>query len=216
YRWGTCAGTWTTPRRCRCGSARRPRRTPRRRRHAARPPPRRRGWWRWSPRRRRRRRARPRPPPRPPRAHRRRRRPPPRPRTGRARAHHRPPGREAGAMAFRHVALATTALLATHRFYTEAMGFTLVKAVVAPTPEGQGIWAKHVFYDTGGTHQPGAVAEGGELLAFWELNGPQPPAFDPAMSTSHGLPVWTNHLAFFARDLDDLHARRDHWLACGH
>ena len=37
---------------------------------------------------------------------------------------------------------------ATHRFYTEAMGFELVKTVVAPTPEGG--WAKHVFYDTGG------------------------------------------------------------------
>ena len=60
-------------------------------------------------------------------------------------------------MAFHHVALATTDLPATHRFYTEAMGFTLVKAVVAPTPEGGGGWAKHVFYDTGGTHQPGAV-----------------------------------------------------------
>ena len=119
-------------------------------------------------------------------------------------------------MAFHHVALATTDLPATHRFYTEAMGFTLVKAVVAPTPEGGGGWAKHVFYDTGGTHQPGAATDGGELLAFWEMNGPSAPAFDPAMSTSHGLPVWTNHLAFFARDRDDLEARKQHWLACGH
>ena len=30
------------------------------------------------------------------------------------------------------------------------------------------------------------------------------------MSTSHGLPVWTNHLAFFARDRDDLEARKQH------
>src|SRR2546421_509771 len=33
-------------------------------------------------------------------------------------------------MAFHHVALATRDLEATHRFYTEAMGFELVKAVV--------------------------------------------------------------------------------------
>ena len=38
-------------------------------------------------------------------------------------------------MAFHHVALATRDLDATHRFYTEAMGFELVKAVVAPTEE---------------------------------------------------------------------------------
>ena len=119
-------------------------------------------------------------------------------------------------MAFHHVALATTDLPATHRFYTEAMGFTLVKAVVAPTPEGGGGWAKHVFYDTGGTHQPGAATDGGELLAFWEMNGPSAPDFDPAMSTSHGLPVWANHLAFFAKDREDLEARKQHWLACGH
>ena len=49
-------------------------------------------------------------------------------------------------MAFHHVALATRDIDATHRFYTEVMGFTLVKAVVAPTPNGG--WARHVFYDT--------------------------------------------------------------------
>ena len=36
-------------------------------------------------------------------------------------------------MAFNHVALATRDLPATHRFYTEAMGFTLVH-VRAPPP----------------------------------------------------------------------------------
>ena len=80
-------------------------------------------------------------------------------------------------MAYHHVALATRDLAATHRFYTEAMGFTLVKAVVAPT-DGPGGWAKHVFYDTGGDG----------LIAFWDLHderfdrlrpahlrGPRPP-----------------------------------------
>jgi catechol 2,3-dioxygenase-like lactoylglutathione lyase family enzyme len=43
-------------------------------------------------------------------------------------------------MAFHHLALATNDMAATHRFYTEAMGFELVKAVVAPTPTRG--WAK--------------------------------------------------------------------------
>ena len=60
-------------------------------------------------------------------------------------------------MAFHHVALATRDIDATHRFYTEVMGFTLVKAVVAPTPNGG--WARHVFYDTG---------DG--MIAFWDLH----------------------------------------------
>jgi len=35
-------------------------------------------------------------------------------------------------MGFHHVALATADLAATHEFYSEAMGFELAKAVVAP------------------------------------------------------------------------------------
>ena len=62
-------------------------------------------------------------------------------------------------MAYHHVALATRDLDATHRFYTEAMGFELVKSVVAPTRRPGG-WAKHVFYDTGGDG----------LIAFWDLH----------------------------------------------
>jgi catechol 2,3-dioxygenase-like lactoylglutathione lyase family enzyme len=56
-------------------------------------------------------------------------------------------------MGFHHVALATTDLAATHAFYTEAMGFELVKAVVAPTDDPAG-WAKHVFYDTASAPEP--------------------------------------------------------------
>ena len=37
-------------------------------------------------------------------------------------------------MAFHHVALATRDTAATHRFYTEVMGFELVKVVVGPQP----------------------------------------------------------------------------------
>ncbi|HLI72771.1 MAG TPA: VOC family protein, partial [Acidimicrobiales bacterium] len=60
-------------------------------------------------------------------------------------------------MAFHHVAVATNDLDATHRFYTEVMGFTLVKTVASPTGAPGGAWAKHLFYDTGA----------GGLIAFW-------------------------------------------------
>jgi catechol 2,3-dioxygenase-like lactoylglutathione lyase family enzyme len=107
-------------------------------------------------------------------------------------------------MAYHHVALATRDLAATHRFYTEAMGFSLVKAVVAPT-DGPGGWAKHVFYETGGDG----------LLAFWDLHDERFADFDPRISEGLGLPTWVNHLAFAAPDLPDLEARREHWLDMG-
>jgi catechol 2,3-dioxygenase-like lactoylglutathione lyase family enzyme len=77
-------------------------------------------------------------------------------------------------MAFHHLALATRDLEATHAFYTEVMGFTLVKTVVAPT-EHDGGWARHVFYDTGGDG----------LMAFWDLHDDAIGDFDPAISTGH-------------------------------
>jgi catechol 2,3-dioxygenase-like lactoylglutathione lyase family enzyme len=107
-------------------------------------------------------------------------------------------------MAFHHVAIATNDLDATHRFYTDAMGFDLVKVEVAgtETPEG---WAKHAFYDTGGQG----------LLAFWDLHDESIPEFDAALSTAHGLPTWVNHLAFDAHDAEGLAACRDRWLDNG-
>lgn len=106
-------------------------------------------------------------------------------------------------MGFHHVALAARDLEGTHRFYTEGMGFELVKVVVAPTPSGEG-WAKHLFYDTGGNG----------LIAFWDLHDPTLPAFDSAISTGLGLPEWVNHLAFDSA-LEDLDSRRDRWLDLG-
>lgn len=106
-------------------------------------------------------------------------------------------------MGFHHLAFATNDVEATHRFYTEAMGFELVKVVSAPTPSGQG-WARHIFYDTGGDG----------LIAFWELHDEAIPAFDAAISTNQGLPEWVNHIAFHAT-LDGLPALRDRWLDCG-
>lgn len=109
-------------------------------------------------------------------------------------------------MAFHHVAMATTDLEATHRFYTESMGFSLVKVVVAPTGSKGGGWAKHLFYDTGG----------GELIAFWDLHDDHIPRdFNPAISTGLGLPEWVNHLAFDAPSLEALEACCRRWQEHG-
>ena len=105
-------------------------------------------------------------------------------------------------MAFHHIALVTNDLAATHRFYTEAMSFTLAKVVIGPTENPQG-WARHVFYETG---------DG--LMAFWELHDDALPTVDPALSTGIGLPGWVNHLAF-AVGPEGLGPHRERWLAYG-
>jgi len=109
-------------------------------------------------------------------------------------------------MAFHHIALATRDLAATHRFYTEVMGFKVVKVVVAPTPEESG-WAKHVFYDTGN----------GEMIAFWDIHDGEIEAgpWTGDLSSVIGLPQWVNHVAFDAPTLDALEARKQHWREHG-
>ena len=87
-------------------------------------------------------------------------------------------------MAFHHVAITTRDLDATHAFYTEVMGFELVRVEAAPTPEagesGEG-WARHLFYDTGD----------GQCLAIWDLHDPEhlPTEFDPSISRALGPPT---------------------------
>lgn len=109
-------------------------------------------------------------------------------------------------MGFHHLALASRDTRATHRFYTEAMGFRLQKVEVAPTPAGG--WAKHFFYE---------IRDGGAMIAFWELHDESFPAPIPtAISESLGLPAWVNHVAFAADSRADLDARRERWLAHGH
>jgi catechol 2,3-dioxygenase-like lactoylglutathione lyase family enzyme len=109
-------------------------------------------------------------------------------------------------MAFHHVALATRDLTATHRFYTEVMGFKVVKVVVAPTPEEHG-WAKHAFYDTGN----------GEMIAFWDIHDPDIEAgsWTGDLSKVIGLPAWVNHVAFDSPTLDDLELRKRRWREHG-
>jgi catechol 2,3-dioxygenase-like lactoylglutathione lyase family enzyme len=107
-------------------------------------------------------------------------------------------------MGYHHVAIATRDLDATHRFYTDAMGFELVRVEAAPTDEPDG-WAKHLFYETGGNG----------MFAVWDLHDPRVADFDPGISTGLGLPVWVNHVAFDAPDLEALEVAKDRWLDLG-
>src|SRR5689334_7004762 len=108
-------------------------------------------------------------------------------------------------MSFHHVAIATHDLTATHRFYSEACGFELVKVDAIPFTETG--WARHCFYDTGN----------GELFAVWDLHSDQlPDTWSSAISTGLGLPNFINHIAFGAPDMDDIARRRDRWVAHGY
>jgi catechol 2,3-dioxygenase-like lactoylglutathione lyase family enzyme len=108
-------------------------------------------------------------------------------------------------MGFHHTAFATRDVAGTHRFYTAAMGFDLVKVVVGPTEAGG--WAKHLFYEI----------DKDEYIAFWDLHDDTlPKTWSPAISTGQGLPVWVNHLAFRASDLADIDVRKQRLLDHGH
>ena len=94
---------------------------------------------------------------------------------------------------------------ATHQFYSEAMGFRLVRVEKAQSPGGG--WAKHFFYDTGN----------GEMMAFWELHDESlPKDYPTSISAGLGLPLWTNHIAFGAQSIDDLAIKRDRIRRAGH
>ncbi len=108
-------------------------------------------------------------------------------------------------MGVHHLAFATRDVQATHRFYTDAMGFELQKVEVGKIGNG---WAKHLFYSTGSARD--------QMIAFWDLHDETLPNPIPTdLSRSLGLPVGVNHLAFSADDLDDLARRRDRWLSNG-
>ena len=107
-------------------------------------------------------------------------------------------------MGIHHVALSFWDAKATHEFYTGPMGFRLAKVEVAQA--GDRGWAKHLFYDTGGNG----------MIAFWDLHDADlPDSWSPAIADGLGLPHWTNHVAFDARDAADLEARKRRWLEHG-
>jgi catechol 2,3-dioxygenase-like lactoylglutathione lyase family enzyme len=110
-------------------------------------------------------------------------------------------------MPFHHLAVVTSDSRANHLFYTRAMGFSLAKTEVNATPEGG--WAKHLFYDVGD----------GEMIAFWELHSEEMGLAEgqsAGISTGMGLPEWVNHIAFHAKDLEDLDRRRERWVENGY
>ncbi len=106
-----------------------------------------------------------------------------------------------------HLALATKDIVKAHHFYTQAMGFSLVKAVKRQAPGGG--WTKHVFYDMGD----------GLLFALWDLRGMSeqlPASWSAALSVGMGLPGWINHVAFEVKDEEDLQRCKQRWLEHGY
>jgi catechol 2,3-dioxygenase-like lactoylglutathione lyase family enzyme len=106
------------------------------------------------------------------------------------------------------MAVAVKDVAAAHDFYTQAMGFELVKVVKRQTPDGG--WTKHIFYDIGD----------GTLFAIWDLRGIEgvvieADAWTGGMSTGVGLPYWVNHVAFQVAGRDDLEAKKQQWLDYG-
>lgn len=117
-------------------------------------------------------------------------------------------------MGFHHVALATRDTEATHRFYTEVMGFELVKVVTAATPGPPGQepagFSKHFFYSTGDS------GDGG-MIAFWEIHDPAiGDDFPTDINAAAGLPWWVNHIAFDAPTREALDAHRERWQRHGY
>ncbi|MFZ4719406.1 MAG: VOC family protein [Ilumatobacteraceae bacterium] len=114
-------------------------------------------------------------------------------------------------MGFHHVALATHDAAATHRFYSEVMGFHLVKVNTTPTPDGTG-FSKHFFYAT----DESPNGETG-MMAFWDIHDSKIGRdFKSDVNEATGLPWWVNHIAFDAPTMDELHRHRDRWRTHGY
>jgi len=125
-------------------------------------------------------------------------------------------------MGFHHVALATNDTEATHRFYTEVMGFELVNVVTAATPNasqtpnGNG-FSKHFFYSTADTDPSQPESGDPGMIAFWEIHDPVIGSeFSVDLNKAAGLPWWVNHIAFDAPTQESLDAHRERWQRHGH
>jgi len=95
-------------------------------------------------------------------------------------------------MGVNHIAVTVKDIEATHEFYTEAMGFDLVKVEINETGGG---FNRHVFYSTG------SATDG--LIAFWDVSnvpGSENPRTD--LNRDLGLEPMMNHFAFQADGLD--------------
>ncbi len=112
-------------------------------------------------------------------------------------------------MPVHHLAVAAKNLEDVHRFYTEAMGFELVKVVKREALGGG--WTKHIFYNIGD----------GTLFAIWDLRGLEGEQLEAddwsgGISTGAGLPWWVNHVAFQVDSRAELDAKKQRWLDHGH
>jgi catechol 2,3-dioxygenase-like lactoylglutathione lyase family enzyme len=117
-------------------------------------------------------------------------------------------------MGLHHVAFAARDTAATHHFYTEVMGFELVKVVTAPTPGEHGGFSKHFFYATG-VGDERRSADGG-MFAFWELHDEQIADYEVDLNAATRTPWWVNHVAFDAPTRADLDRHRRRWQDHGH
>ena len=121
--------------------------------------------------------------------------------------------RDTDDMGYPQVALATNDTAATHRFYTDVMGFELVKVVAAATPNDGDGFSKHFFYSTGPADEPGGDHG---MIAFWEIHdGEIGTDFGVDLNASAGLPWWVNHIAFDAPSREALDAHRIRWQQHG-
>jgi catechol 2,3-dioxygenase-like lactoylglutathione lyase family enzyme len=112
-------------------------------------------------------------------------------------------------MAYHHIGVAVKNVDRAHWFYTEAMGFKLVKVVKRKTPEGG--WTKHIFYDCGD----------GEQFAIWDLRGIEGVLLNPedwrgGISTGVGLPYFVNHISWNCKDYAGLELAKSRWLEHGY
>ncbi len=108
-------------------------------------------------------------------------------------------------MGVSHIALAAKDIEKTHRFYTEAMGFELVKVEVVPQKGG---FARHVFYSTG--------SDKDQLMAFWDLSRvPGSENIKTDICRDLGVEPLTNHIAFQADSVEDIERRKQRWLRFG-
>jgi catechol 2,3-dioxygenase-like lactoylglutathione lyase family enzyme len=123
-------------------------------------------------------------------------------------------------MGFHHVALATRDAAATHAFYTQVMGFELVKVHVGPTPNPGDGFSKHFFYATNTDVDDDAAGDRGtakDLIAFWELKCDDiGDNYEVNINKAAGLPSWVNHIAFDAPTREALDRHRVRWQQHGH
>jgi catechol 2,3-dioxygenase-like lactoylglutathione lyase family enzyme len=109
-------------------------------------------------------------------------------------------------MGVHHIAIAIKDMEATYRFYSEAMGFDLVKVEIVPMKGG---FARHAFFSTGSSRD--------QLMAFWDLsNVPGNEEIRTDICRDLGLDPLTNHLAFSADDMGDLEQHKNRWLSKGY